>query len=123
RPDESDLWPIVFAVPTRDQQSAARDALREILDRTENQTLPAAAEEASLGRIARAVRIAAAGNQVLRDRPAVDGQEAAHIWRLRLEGIAREVDAGFTIEQMPAELADARARIVNELANHQSGSS
>lgn len=115
RPDESDLWPIVFAVPTRDQQSAARDALREMLDRTENRTLSAAAEEASLGRIARAVRIAEAGRLILEARPEGDASEAFKSWRLKLEGVAREIDAGFTVEQMPDELAEVRAKIVETL--------
>ena len=118
RPDEADLWPIVFAVPTRDQQSATRDALREMLDQTESRTLPAAAEEASLGRIARAARIAEAGRQALSSRPDGDGAEAIQGWRLKLEGIAREIDAGFTAEQLPQELADVRARIVETLAEH-----
>ncbi len=115
RPDESDLWPIVFAVPTRDQQSAARDGLREMLDRTENRTLSAASEEASLGRIARALRIAEAGRQILGARPEGDGAEAISGWRLKLEGVAREIDAGFTVEQMPEELAQVRALIVETL--------
>ncbi|HXK40337.1 MAG TPA: AAA family ATPase [Candidatus Paceibacterota bacterium] len=115
RPDESDLWPIVFAVPTRDQQSAARDGLREMLDRTENHTLSAASEEASLGRMARAVRIAEAGRQILGARPEGDDAEAISGWRLKLEGVAREIDAGFTVEQMPEELAQVRALIVERL--------
>src|SRR5687768_17744795 len=36
-------------------------------------------------------------------------------WQLRLEGIAREIDAGFAPETMPAELAEVRARIVDAL--------
>jgi MoxR-like ATPase len=115
RPDESDLWPIVFAVPTRDQQSAARDGLREMLDRTENHTLSAASEEASLGRMARAVRIAEAGRQILGAQPEGDDAEAISGWRLKLEGVAREIDAGFTVEQMPEALAQVRALIVERL--------
>ena len=87
-----------------------------MLDRTENRSLPAAAEEASLGRIARAVRIANAGRQALAIRPEGDGAEATHSWRLKLEGVAREIDAGFTVEQMPPELAEVRAQIVEALA-------
>jgi MoxR-like ATPase len=112
RPDEADLWTLVFAVPTREQQSLARDSLRELLDRTENAALPAAAEEASLGRLARASRITAAGKDLLAMQPESQDAEA---WRLKLEGIAREIDAGFTVEQMPAELAEVRARVVEAL--------
>jgi MoxR-like ATPase len=112
KPDEADLWTLVFAVPTREQQSLARDSLRELLDRTENATLPAAAEEASLGRLARASRITAAGRSLLAIQPENHAVEA---WRLKLEGIAREIDAGFAVEQMPEELAEVRAQIVEAL--------
>ena len=115
KPDESDLWTLVYAVPTREQQSLARDSLRELLDRTENAALPAAAEEASLGRLARASRIIAAGQNLLALPLQDDDEEARHIWRLKLEGIAREIDAGFALEQMPEELAKVRARIVAAL--------
>ncbi|HEU4387095.1 MAG TPA: AAA family ATPase [Blastocatellia bacterium] len=115
RPGEPDLWPLIFAVPTRDQQSSARDALRDLLDRSNNASLPAAAEEASLGRIARANRIAAAGRVVLADRPLEGGPEQLRAWRLKLEGVAREIDAGFTVEQSPADLTEVRARIVEAL--------
>lgn len=114
KPNESDLWPLIFAVPTRDQQSAARETLRELLAETENATLPAAAEEASLGRLARALRLVESGRRILATQP-MDGAEERESWRLKLEGIAREIDAGFTPEQVTAELADVRARIVEML--------
>jgi MoxR-like ATPase len=113
RPTDADLWPLVLAVPTREQQSLARECLSEVLAQTENATLPAAAEEASLGPLARAARIAAAGREALREQPH-DGEELED-WLLRLEGIAREIDAGFAPESMPADLVEVRARIVEAL--------
>jgi MoxR-like ATPase len=115
QPTSADLWPIVLAVPAREQQAVAREALRDFLAESENATLVAAAEEASLGPLARATRIAAAGRAALDARP--DGADAEEYeqWRLRLEGIAREIDAGFLADQTPAELVDLRARIVAEL--------
>jgi MoxR-like ATPase len=113
RATDADLWPLVLAVPTREQQALARECLRDVLARTENAALPAAAEEASLGPLARAARIAAAGREVLRERPRDD--EEVEDWQLRLEGIAREIDAGFAPETMPGELAEVRARIVEAL--------
>ena len=121
--DESDIWTLVFAVPTREQQSLARDSLREVLDRSQNATLPAAAEEASLGRLARATRITEAGDQLLATPPAAQNVEAQQVWRLKLEGIAREIDAGFTVEQLPAALAEVRARIVEALRQGNDSSS
>jgi MoxR-like ATPase len=115
RPTEADLWPLVFVVPTHEQQALARDCLRELLSSTENGTLPAAAEEASRGPLARAARIAQAARQILDERPAAGDASAQRDWRLRLEGVAREIDAGFTPEQMPQELVEVRVRIIDEL--------
>ncbi|HWM91343.1 MAG TPA: AAA family ATPase [Thermoanaerobaculia bacterium] len=113
RATDADLWPLVLAVPTREQQSLAREVLAEVLAQTENATLPAAAEEASLGPLARAARIAAAGRDALREQPRDD--EELEDWLLRLEGIAREIDAGFSPETLPPDLSEVRARIVEAL--------
>jgi MoxR-like ATPase len=115
RPTEADLWPVVFVVPTHEQQALARDCLRELLSSTENEALAAAAEEASRGPLARAARIAQAARQILDERPAAGDDSALKSWRLRLEGVAREIDAGFTPEQMPQELIEVRVRIIDLL--------
>jgi MoxR-like ATPase len=114
RATPADLWPLVLAVPTREQQASAREALRDVLAASQNESLPAAAEEASLGPLARAARLAAAGRVVLAERPA-DGDGALADWRLRLEAVAREIDAGFAPADLPAELAAVRAEIVSAL--------
>jgi MoxR-like ATPase len=113
RPTDADLWPLVLVVPTREQQSLARECLGDVLALSENATLPAAAEEASLGPLARAARIAAAGREALRARPAAPTE--LEDWCLRLEGIAREIDAGFAPEALPVDLAEVRAGIVAAL--------
>jgi MoxR-like ATPase len=112
RPTEADLWPLVMAVPTREGQGAARDALRDVLARSENAALAAAAAEASLGPLARAARIAAAGEEALAARPDGGGEVALEGWRLKLEGIAREIDAGFAKTALPPGLAALRPRLV-----------
>jgi MoxR-like ATPase len=117
RPTDADLWPLVLAVPTREQQAIARECLHDLLGQTQSDTLPAAAEEASLGALARAARIAAAGREALEARP--EGAEALEDWRLRLEGVVREVDAGFAPEALPPDLADVRSRIVAVLGDHR----
>ncbi len=122
-PDAADLWPLVFAVPTREQQALARDCLRELLANTENAALPAAAEEASLGPLLRAARLVVAGEEALANSPDGADPEAIESWQLRLEGIAREIDAGFTAEQMPPELANLRSSIVRALGQPQAASS
>lgn len=114
-PTDADLWPIIFAVPTREQQELGRDCLRELLASTENATLPVAAEEASMGPLARATRVAQAAEQILKQRPETNDLEQQRAWRLKLEGLAREIDAGFTPEQMPPDLIELRVRIIELL--------
>jgi MoxR-like ATPase len=109
----SDLWTLIYAVPTHEQQSLARDSLHELLSETENKTLPFAAEDASLGALARATRLVNIANETLRNRPLENKNQAA--WKLKIEGIAREIDAGFNAETMPPDLAEVRAKVVEIL--------
>jgi MoxR-like ATPase len=113
RPTEADLWPLVLAVPTRDEQATARDCLRDLLSPTENRILNAAAEDASIGPLARAGRLVATATGLLAE-PAEGAEREA--WLLKLEGVAREIDAGFAREQLPTELAQIREQIVQALA-------
>ena len=100
------MWTLIYAVPTHEQQSLARDALHELLSETENKTLPFAAEDASLGALARAARLVDLAKEILQNRPAERENEDA--WKLKIEGIAREIDAGFNAETMLQDLAEIR---------------
>ncbi|HEX9402020.1 MAG TPA: AAA family ATPase [Anaeromyxobacter sp.] len=115
QPGDADLWPIVFAVPGADGQRLARDVLRDELAPTENATLPAAAEDASAAPLARATRLARAGEEVFALRPGSGDAPALARWSLRLESVAREIDAGFPPEGLPPPLSALRARIVEAL--------
>jgi MoxR-like ATPase len=115
-PTEADLWPVVLAVPSAQGQSMARDCLRDLLAASENATLPAATEEASLGPLARAARLVVSGRTVLAERPGSD--EGMEAWRLKLEGVAREIDAGFAPDHRPSDLAEVRSQIVAALPAH-----
>lgn len=108
----ADLWPLVFIVPTAEGQRVAREVLKELLANSQNAALSAAAEEASAGPAARAMRLQRAATELLAQPPA---QSDAAPWKLRLEGIAREIDASFGPQQLPAELAAIRARIVEAM--------
>lgn len=114
---EADLWPLVYALPTQQAQSLGRDVLRELLAASESSALLAAAAEGSLGPRARAARIAREGAAILAAGEAGAGAALAAQggWKLRLEGIAREIDATFAREELPAELASLRARILAAL--------
>lgn len=115
-PGVADLWPLVYAVPTKEGQALAREVLRDLLASTENPALAAAALEASAGPLARAQRIARAGREVLAGRPA-NGAEELSAWRLKLEGVAREMDAGFAPEALPSELQALREEIRTALGS------
>ena len=109
---DADLWPIVYAVPTADAQAQAREVLRPLLSASANSALAAAAAEASLSPVARAARLVETAQALLSEK---DGGEPA-VWRLKLESVAREIDAGFAAEARPTALAEARAAIVAALS-------
>jgi MoxR-like ATPase len=110
-PGVADLWPLIYAVPTKEGQALAREVLRELLAATENPALAAAALEASAGPLARAQRIARAGREVLDGRPESGPAGELSAWRLKLEGVVREMDAGFASEALPADLQALREEI------------
>jgi MoxR-like ATPase len=109
----ADLWPLIYAVPTATGQATARELLRDQLEAARSAALPAAAEDASMGPLARAARIAERGEQVLGDSPGPDASRSS--WHLKLEGIAREIDSSFPADSMPERLSSLRERILAEL--------
>ena len=111
-PSEADLWPILYAVPDREGQELARDALRDLLARSENDSLPAAACEASLGRRARAGRLAIEASARLDEAPSVADPVTHEAWRLRIESVLREVDASFAASDLTDELRALRERMI-----------
>lgn len=112
----ADLWPLIYAVPTREQQDLARDGLHELLSETENKTLNFAAEDASRGALARAGRLVSLAGEILENRPSeLSAPHEKEAWKLKIEGLAREIDAGFGRGSIPADLAQVRARVVEIL--------
>ncbi len=107
-----DLWPLIYAIPTQVEQDSARDVLRELLAESES-PLSAAALDASAGPRARAKRIAEAGEALLAEAP-----EAAAVgaWKLRIEGLLREIDATFPAAARPEPLPQLRERLAAQLA-------
>lgn len=116
-PSEADLWPIVFALPTAQAQQTGRDVLRDLLERSENPSLLAAATEASLGARARGAKILVEGSAIVDARP--EEAAAVNAWRLRVEAVAREIDATFTSDTIPVDLAQLRTKIVGILAPNE----
>lgn len=112
-PTAADLWPVVYAAPRADEQRVGRDVLRDLLAVSENAALAAAAVEASAGPAARAARLCQAAEALLAEAPAdAEGRVA---WRLKLEGVAREIDAAFGPDDRPPELTALRATLVSRL--------
>lgn len=112
----ADLWPVIFAIPTPADQDRARDLLRETLERSKNTSLGSAAEHASLGLMARAQRLENAAEALFAlDLDPSDGL-ACRRWRLKLEGIAREIDATFPEHGRPEEVTKLRASLAAKIA-------
>jgi MoxR-like ATPase len=109
--ETADLWPLVYAVPTALDQETARDALKELLEASES-PLSAAALDASLGTRARARRIVEHAGELLGAEPALEEREG---WLLRLEAIAREIDASFPAQGRSEPLESVRGRIASLL--------
>lgn len=111
---EADLWPLVFTVPSPEEQQIAREVLHQSLEISENATLPAAVAAASSNPAARAGLLCAEAEARMAERPASE-DELRH-WALRLEGVLREIDAGFEVAAMPTELARWRAEMAAEVS-------
>ncbi len=103
----ADLWPIVFALPTAELQAQGREVLVDLLASAENAVLLAASEDGSLGPAARGALLLREGQALLADDGARDEG-----WRLKLEGVARDIDATFSSDRLPEDLRALRARIV-----------
>lgn len=99
----SDLWPVLYALPTQAAQQQARDALKEVFALAEHPHLHHAVEEATLQPRSRAARLLEAALACLAPNDA--GPPG------RLATVLREIDANFSTEQLPVELAEARAQL------------
>jgi MoxR-like ATPase len=106
-PTTADLWPVVYAVPTREAQDTAREALADVLQKSDSTALAHAALEASEGPRARARLLAEAGDALLKE-PSPDVA-----WRRRAQGILREIDAAFDADALPHDLESVRTRLAD----------
>ncbi len=94
-PNSADLWPIIYAIPTQAGQALARDILQDVLEQSENKTLLISAEEAAASAASRVARLI---EQI--DQAVLNNESDS----LQLEAIAREIDANFSAETLPATL-------------------
>ncbi len=110
-PTDADLWPILYAVPTLDGQRLAQDVLKDVLQHSQSSTLLAATEAASNAPAARAARILETAQSLFLQAPTSDDLSAQERWRLKLEGVAREIDASFDPSALPEALVPVRLKL------------
>lgn len=115
-PTDADLWPILYAVPTIDGQRLAQDVLKDVLRHSQSSTLVAAAEAASNAAGVRAARLVQTATGLFEQPPGSDDASAVERWKLKLEGVAREIDASFDLDALPPELTPVRQRLTELLA-------
>lgn len=96
-----DLWALVLAVPTEEEQKVARRCLTELLGESDNPALHHLAEEASAAPRVRARMLVEVAEKAL----------AEPLDTLRVEGVLRDIDANFSEDDLPPELTEARARL------------
>ncbi|MFI6977683.1 AAA family ATPase [Embleya sp. NPDC050154] len=107
--EAGDLWTLPLIAPDPAAQTAAREVLADLIGDAANRGLFHAAEEYSRGSAARALRLVAAGRDLL-DRYGTEPADEDR--RLRLEAVLREIDAGFATPDLGAELAAIRERLI-----------
>jgi MoxR-like ATPase len=89
---EADLWPLIYVVPSAEQQAQAREALSEVLKLCVHPWLSHASERAAMQPLSRVPRLLAAAQQLEYQK------------RAPLEAWLREVDANFPREYLPEAL-------------------
>jgi MoxR-like ATPase len=102
---QADLWPLLYALPTRETQLNAREVLGEMLAASAHPHLFSAVEEATMQPLSRAGRLVEVARALL--AASSTGEAVA-----QAEVVLREIDANFTAERMPAELADLRPALM-----------
>jgi len=108
KPTANDLWPLLYAIPREEDQVTAREVLKDYLSESNNATLGAAAEEASMSMLARAQRLIDQTDILL---------ELAEPDRdmLAIEALGREIDSAFSINTMPESLKATRQKLIEAL--------
>ncbi len=108
----TDLWPLLYALPTQAGQQQARDALSDLFAQAEHPHLYHAVEEATLQPRSRAARLLESARACL----ATPEDGAPELPAApRLEAVLREIDANFAPDQLPEELASLREQLRTRL--------
>ncbi|MCD0491871.1 AAA family ATPase [Chromobacterium violaceum] len=105
RADASDLWPLLYALPTQEAQQHAREILREQLAACANGVLASAVETAAVQPLSRVQRL------LENAQCALDAETDLS----SIEALLREIDANFSADGMPDELAASREKLAARL--------
>ena len=100
----ADLWPLLYALPTRETQLNAREVLGDLLATSAHPHLFSAVEVATLQPLSRVGRLREAAEALLATPSPESTAEA--------ENVLREIDANFPADKMPAQLADLRTALM-----------
>jgi MoxR-like ATPase len=103
---EADLWPLIYVVPSAEQQAQAREALAEVLKFAQHTLLRHASEQAAQQPLARVPRLLLAAE-------ALDLTKA-----VQTQAWLRELDANFPPELLPPPLAQWRQRATAALVQN-----
>lgn len=101
---EQDLWPLLYALPTKETQLNAREVLAPMLTTAAHPHLFSAVEEATMQPLSRASRLEETARALL----ATTSEGASS----QVEAVLREIDANFTSERIPPQLAELRAQLM-----------
>ena len=99
----ADLWPLLYALPTRETQLNAREVLGDLLAASAHPHLFSAVEVATLQPLSRVGRLREAAEALLAAPTAESAADA--------EALLREIDANFAADRMPTELVDLRGAL------------
>jgi len=104
---QADLWPLLYALPTRETQLNAREVLGDMLAASSHPHLFSAVEEATMQPLSRVGRLKEAAEALL----ARDSSDTA----ADAESVLREIDANFKIDALPPELAGLREALTKRV--------
>ncbi|MDN6860382.1 AAA family ATPase [Pseudomonas sp. CAN2814] len=104
---EADLWPLLYALPTKETQQHGREVLRGLFAHSSNTYLLSAVEEATLQPMSRLSRLLESAEMLLAQAEPAQGA--------LLEGLLREIDANFNEQTLPEHLRDVRGRLTRRL--------
>ncbi|MEY4561167.1 MAG: hypothetical protein RLZZ618_444 [Pseudomonadota bacterium] len=100
---EADIWPLLYVLPTKESQHSAREVLRDVLAHSTHPNLLSAVELAAMQPMSRVGRLMASAQSCAARTD--DGRKA------EAEALLREIDANFSDQTLPAELAAGRAAL------------